>query len=210
MKDIKSIINEEIKKIIKERPFDSFNNDEILNKKTIDNYMYNDSVEGYLDYYIKQYNLEDEDEDKIRESEGFKEYIKSILEDNLNDAKENIYDTFNFDGNLYIYRAITVDDNWINHLKTEGKRLGIYWSWNPDSAETHWGNYKKPNIAIIEAEINEKYVNWLETFNLNMDLSLGDENEIRLFKNTPLKIISITINDKEIDLSQFKNKQFYT
>lgn len=37
---------------------------------------------------------------------------------------------------------------------------------------------------------------------------LEDEKEIRLFKNTPLKINKLWINDEEVDITFIKNKIF--
>jgi hypothetical protein len=71
------------------------------------------------------------------------------------------------------------------------------------------GDYKKTNTIIIEIEIDEKYINWITTLELNMHPSYLEEKEIRLFKNTPIKIKSIKINDKEIDISIIENKIFY-
>ena len=41
-----------------------------------------------------------------------------------------------------------------------------------------------------------------------MNPSNEGENEIRLFKNTPIKINRLWINDVEIDISPIKNKIF--
>jgi len=210
--EILNIVNEEISKLF-EVSFHDFSNDDILNNKYL-NYMI--SNESYINddllYYFKDtYGFDDENDEKILKSPEFKKYVKDYLEQNLETAKENIFNNIKYQSNnIYIYRAITVDGNWLNHLKTQGKRLGIYWSWSPDGAETHWGDYSKKNVAIITAVINEKYVNWLETFWLNIHPSTGDEKEIRLYKNTPLNIISISINGNEIDLSELNNKTFYS
>ncbi len=64
--------------------------------------------------------------------------------------------------------------------------------------------------VTVVSEIKEKYVDWIDTYRLNMDTSLGDmEKEIRLFKGTPLKIIRI-YDDKgnDLDLTPIKGKTF--
>jgi hypothetical protein len=43
-----------------------------------------------------------------------------------------------------------------------------------------------------------------------MHPNYSEEKEIRLFKNTPIQIKSIKINDKEIDISILGNKVFYS
>ena len=63
--------------------------------------------------------------------------------------------------------------------------------------------------AVIEIEIDEKYINWQETLTMNMSPDFSEEREIRLFKNTPININRITINGKEVDISEIKDKIFY-
>ena len=41
-----------------------------------------------------------------------------------------------------------------------------------------------------------------------MNPSYEDEKEIRLFKNTPLKLISIKIDNEKMNISSIKNKIF--
>lgn len=147
----------------------------------------------------------------MKNSEDFYDSVKSDLENNLETAKYDIYDKIDYDTDkLTIYRAITVDDNWLNHLKTQGKRLGVYWSWESDGTETHWGNYSKKNVAIIEVDINQKYVDWHRTLEQNAHPYYSDEKEITLFKNTSLMIKSISINDEKIDISALDGKTFYS
>ena len=195
---------------INESSFFNFENDDILTDEYITNFIkHEDYTSEFLDLYIEKNDI-DEDENEVRDSSEFREFIKNILEYNLNDAKENIHNVIDYDTNkITIYRAITVDDNWINHLKSQGKRLGIFWAWDERAAETHWGDYKKKKTAVIKTSIDEKYVDWIDTFELNTHPNSIEEREIRLFKNTPLKIESITIDDEEIDMSQFGDKTFY-
>jgi len=113
--------------------------------------------------------------------------------------------------NIEIFRIITVGKNWIKHLEKQGNHLGIYWSFDEDAAEPHWGynNSKKQIKALIKSLIDQKYVDWVRTIRANLTLSTGEEEkEITLFKSTPLKISSISINDEEQDISKIKNKIF--
>jgi hypothetical protein len=209
MVKIKNIIVETYLNI-NEESFYKLSNDKILTKKYVKNFINReDAIEYILDSYIEENELDEDNENEIRNSEEFYNYVYDYLENSLNDARENIYDKIDYDSDkIKIYRAITVDDNWLNHLKSQGKRLGIYWSWSDDGAETHWGDYNKKNEAIIEAEIDEKYINWIETLEMNLHPNFSEEKEIRLFKNTPIKILSITINNEEINIDNLRNKIF--
>lgn len=160
-------------------------------------------------YQIEQ-NKEDEDFDEIIESEDFKLWLDYESEVLLSKAAERLEEVIDWNGNITIWRKIRVDDNWFKHLITQGNRLGIYWSWDEHAAEAHWGyNIKdKYNNVLIKSSINEKYVDWEKTLVLNAELSSEEEKEIRLFKNTPLKIEGLWINNEEIDITPIKNKVF--
>jgi len=210
MKLIK-LVNKTIREfVINEASFHDFPSHEILSDKYIKDYIeHEDATESLLNWFIESNGLDSDDEDRILYSQEFHEFIKEYFEAELDKAKEEIYDRIDYDSNIIkLYRAITVDDNWIQHLKSQGKRLGIYWSWDDNAAEAHWADNSKKNTAVIEAEINEKYVDWEETFKLNIHPFLSDEKEIRLYNNTPIKINSITINDEPLDLSILGNKTF--
>ena len=103
-----------------------------------------------------------------------------------------------------------VADDWYEKLINSGKHLGIYWSFDSNSAEAHWGhNQNTPVEVLIKSSVNEEYVNWVDTIMLNMNPQLGEEEkEIRLFKNTSIKIEQLFINNEEIDISKIKNKEF--
>jgi hypothetical protein len=207
----KQFIVNKIRKYLNEASFHDFDNDDILTNEFIKDYIINGDSDLYLHWYMSEYDLENEDDDVVSNSPEYFSFIKNELERHLEDAKENIYDKIDYNsGNITLYRAITVDDNWLNHLKTQGKRLGIYWSWDDGAADTHWGDYSKKNVAVIEIEINEKYIDWKTTLEMNMNPNYTDEKEIRLFKNTPIKLKSIKINDTEVDISNLSNKTFYS
>ena len=63
-------------------------------------------------------------------------------------------------------------------------------------------------MAFIGSSVKVDEVDWINTIRLNMDPSAEEEKEIRLFKNTPLEIESLEINDKEIDITLIKDKIF--
>ena len=210
---INKIIKEEIirrKKLINEISFFDVINDDILSDKYLTDFIKtDDAAANLLDYYIDDNNLDDEDENDVIQSDDFREFIKDELSKNLEEAKENIYHNIDYEnGKIKLYRAMTVDDNWLEHLKKQGKRLGIYWSWDEHGAIAHWAGSQK-NTAIIESDIDEKYVNWTETLIQNMHPNYSVEEEIRLFKNTPIKINKLYINDKQVDIDkELKNKTF--
>jgi hypothetical protein len=163
------------------------------------------------DYYNLIMDFKDEynlnlDEDKIISHPKYKEFVIKRVTEGINEFKNVIKNIVNpTSGTIKIYRAMSVDKNWMEHLKTQGRRLGIYWSWDSDGAINYDGR-EKSDEAVIECEINERYVDWESTIYQNLVLST--EREITLLKNTRLNIIAIKINDETIDISPLKNKIF--
>jgi len=192
---------------LNESSFFDLSIDDILNDEFLKKIKKDDWYDRVLEYFIEENKLDDNNKSEIENSEEFKERIKNELENNFDDFYNNITDLIN-NNKIKIYRKMTVDDNWLNHLKTQGKRLGIYWSWDIESTDTYWGLDKK-NEVTIESEINEKYIDWGITIYMNIHPYYSEEKEIRLFKNTQLNIKSIEFNGEKIDISDIKNKIFY-
>jgi hypothetical protein len=153
-------------------------------------------------------DFEDEEQiAEIKDSADFKNYVKYDLEYKFDETVHNLASHIT-DGKVSMWRVILVKPEWIQHLSQYGGRLGIYWSFEKNAAEPHWGEYGK-NEVIFEALINENEIDWKTTIELNVNPTYSDEKEIRLFENTELNIISIKFNDEYIDMSKFKNKKYF-
>ena len=169
------------------------------------------ALEGYVYDYKYQNDIEEDDDfddDDIMETPEFLEFIQDMLEDRFYEAKSDIADTIK-NGYITIYRSMTVKPKWFEKLEKH-KHLGIYWSWDKMSAEAHWGHFEKDYRDVkLVSKIKEKYVDWQDTFELNINPSTGyEEREIRLFKNTPIKLIAIFAQGEEFDISNIKDKVF--
>ena len=133
--------------------------------------------------------LVDEEE---AESEDMKARMKYELEERYTEISYKFEEELiNENGEISIYRRMTVKPDWLKHLEKQGGRLGIYWSWDPDAAETHWGFNQSLKTIMIESSIKSEYVDWVETLQLNISPLYEEEKEVRLFKNTPIKIKAI-------------------
>lgn len=195
MTNIKEILKETDLFNLNESSFFDIHSDVVLTKQ------YTEKVIDSLEYRYE--DLEDEDD-----LEQAKEEIRVEMEENFYDAENKIYKLIK-DHKLEIYRAIEVDSNWEKHLLTQGKHLGIYWAWDVKCAEAHWGWSAKRRTAVLTAEIDERLIDWKTTMELNSHPDYFEEREIRLVKNTPIKLKSITIDDNEIDLIAYKDKKFF-
>ena len=124
-----------------------------------------------------------------------------------------IINMFNYEiihgSTLNIYRSMLVDKLWIKNIK-QGDFFGIYWSYEEDAAEPHWGynDIKKEVSILIEGEVNINDINWIKTIQANMHPSYEEEKEIYLDKDTLIKLISIKMNDKYVNIGNLKNKMF--
>ena len=198
-------------KFVFERSYDNFKIDDIINNKFIE-------LQGEKDFlgpYVSQYMHEEhneffeiwEDSSDIEESNDFKEWLIYELEyryEKLRDLFLSLIDN----GYITLYRSMMVQEDYLNKMEAgQIKRLGIFWTYDIESAEPHWG-YDKDNRSkeiILEIKINEEYINWVETYRLGLEHEfMNEEKEMRLFKNTPIDIQNIIFDGKEVDLKDIK------
>jgi hypothetical protein len=112
------------------------------------------------------------------------------------------------DGQLRIWREITVNEDYLDHLSSSAKRLGIYWSWDEASAHAHWGyGDGRSKIVKFEATVPLGYIDWVQTIQANSDLFLFEENEITLIKGVPVTLSGLKVDGNPVDLTNI-NKQF--
>jgi hypothetical protein len=187
--------------------------EDILSKdldKNINDYIGDLETYGYVYKYENPDKYEDLTDSEVTETEDFKNWIEYEIEYRYNNIIDKLSDLADINGRIKIWRVLAVDNNWLNHLKKEGLHLGIYWSYEKDVAEAHWGYNKDTNLyARIESSVDEKHVNWIDTIKANLNFATGDEEkEIRLFKGTLLKIENLEINLKKQNISDIKNKIF--
>jgi hypothetical protein len=181
--------------------------DEAINKKYVQLVLtdsYNDEELRYA--YASEEGI---DEDDIIE-EDYERWVKYELNYAGNEFIELMEKDYIKSGEITIWREMTVDDTWESSLGSHAKHLGIYWTYDRNAAEAHWGhnNNKMTFHALIEAKVKETSVNWLPTIRLNTEPKARDEKEIRLVKSVPLEIVAIYIDDKEIDISELADKRF--
>ena len=201
-------------KVLNEKLIEDINSDEILTNDFIKELFNNDYnlrsyvlqyiyEEGYtldIDYSDIDPNADDEIIEELSETSEFKEWFKYELEVRIENLKELFEELIDYDGTITLWREMRVSDDYIDKLLSgQIKRIGEYWTYDEDAAESHWGNFNLKNKILFETNIKENYINWEDTFILNLDESLKEEKEVRLFKNTPIKLSNIKFNDVYID-----------
>ena len=161
--------------------------------------------------------LDEMSEEEVFETKECQEWVRNVFEDRLNELIDvYTYNVILYDGTLTIYRAMTFDEvkNWgflgdyLDHLRVQGKHLGIYWSYDTDKAEAHWGDGGVE--YLLQSRVNARYVDWESTLTMNLHPTIGyEEAEVRLYKGTPLYIEAVWKNGVEVEVpKEIARKKF--
>lgn len=182
--------------------FKQFINESIDLSKYVNEYLDN---EFYINNYKYEENIDDDtDDEEIINDEEYKSWLKYDIKFKLDEINNII------NSPLTLYRKISVDNNWFKQLK-EYTKLGIYWSYESNAAETHWGyiNNKKTNLVELIITINRSNVDIDKTYSARLLPYTGDEEkEITLLDNTIIKLDKIIINDIEQNIDHLKKLKF--
>lgn len=184
---------------------------EVVTPDLIKDWDQDDYVQDILKhtYAEESYKNPDNLDDDYLDSEDYNNWLIYELEHRCNE----VIDMFKYDiikgGTLTIWRAMMVNDNWLKQLKP-GMELGIWWSYEEDAAEPHWGynNADKRIEVLIKAEVDAEQINWKSTIAANMHPSYKEEKEITLEKGIPLKLLGIKVNKKDININSLKDQMF--
>lgn len=168
-----------------------------------------------IDYYVKKceeiydydeiinyyFEIEDVEEYKTSSPDEYYENLTEIISERFYDIIDDISNCV--ENTKTIYRSITVSKD-IDLFKLCDNPLGIYWTYDKESAEPHWGYDTNKQKIIFTGEIQNSYdVNIEQSILLNLDPNIGEEEkEIRMFVDRPILLISIESNDDIIDINR--------
>lgn len=103
--NIQKLIETTLNNFLNEASFYNINDEDILTDKYIKNYINDGSAEGLLDWYIEQNDLDDQNENDIKNTPEFYNFIKNHLEEQLEEAKNNIENKIDYNTNkIKLYR----------------------------------------------------------------------------------------------------------
>ncbi len=174
----------------------------------IERYMLSDEVleteiPDYLRHNTDMYDSEiDELVDKYRNGESL-EKLMSFQEDLYDNWEYNfernrvepyddfvyiIQDSFYKHGMIEVWRSIGLghdkhQNNVFTDITEKYKGVGIYWTWNKDSAEAYWTEGGEE--YVLHGFIRPQDVDWDTTIYMNIS-SFAEEKEIRLNKSSVL------------------------
>jgi len=80
----------------------------------------------------------------------------------------------------------------VAHAGRGGDGAGIWWSWDPQAAEAHWGGTHKRGF-LLAGEVAYGDVNWPATFYAN--LVSADEREIQVKPGAPVHLLRVRDDD---------------
>jgi len=115
------------------------------------------------------------------------------------------------DGKLKIYRKITLESvpkflYYLNKGKPiKGfKGIGVFWSWDKDQAEAHWGHGKyAKKLVLIEGLVGINDIEYESTASKNLNPSLGEEEaEIEVNENAAITIVKVHSKEHGQDVWQ--------
>jgi hypothetical protein len=95
------------------------------------------------------------------------------------------------------YRCITLKPvqrgykGLLQQIQTE--RLGVYWSYDENAAEAHWGySGGRSAFVTLHAKIPKQFIDWETTLILNLQPNcIGDEKELRVIEGSPIVVDQI-------------------
>ena len=206
---LRQIIQEEIHNITA----DSFVTDKYIQHDILSS----DSGERMFDEYKYESETDiDMDFDEFMEDPSneadFRNWLEYEMKYRFNEKKDLFDKLFSQGGGrITLYRAMRVNKSWIKKLNKQNTKLGIYWSFEENAAEAHWG-YGRGNTedVLIQTSVTEDQVDWEGTFYANLSPSTGEEEkEMRLKENENIQIEALWVNNKEINLNKTIKSHIY-
>lgn len=130
---------------------------------------------------------DDEEEEFDTDSPEFQEKLLAWAKDRVWSAHEEIDYMFQGKDVIRVYRMITAPPNWKPDPK---QHPGIYWSWDEDAAEAHWGSFGKGHVQwLLVADVNSSQIDWVSTLAANAVPDSESEREITLRQDTPVQLV---------------------
>ena len=78
------------------------------------------------------------------------------------------------------------------HNPSDKEGVGIWWSWDPQAAEAHWGGTHARGF-LLAGEVAYDDVNWPATFAAN--LTSAEEREIQVKPGAPIRLLRVRDDD---------------
>ena len=177
-------------------------------------------ISDIIDKFVDEYSYDIRMCLNAKGIKTFTEYEEGILKDHFKVEISDFQYTVeqDEDGLIDIWRVVNyikkqpnVDDVWDkdNYNQDEYQeiishgRLGIYWSWDEDSAEPHWSSGDGINL-VLHAKVKPEYINWVSTLHKN-SYQLKEEREIQVIEGKEVLLYDVTTYNRKFN--QGKNSR---
>jgi hypothetical protein len=155
---------------------------------------------------LQEKSIEDPEEAFYFIKDNHLETLQYFIEATI---EEYIYDLeiYYENSNISIYREISCDDEYLYKLK-EGnvESLGIYWSFEEDTAEAHWAKAGHDRKILFVASVNGKHIDVEGTLTSWLHPYTGkEERELRILEGSAVSLIEVKEGENKI---KFKNKEY--
>lgn len=137
-----------------------------------------------IDHGQDPYGDDDDDSD---DDDDYSEFRREWHEDRLRNVMWMLQNLFHNDI-IRVYRVITAPVTW----KPDTQHPGIYWSWDKNAAEAHWGDFGIGNVQWeMTADVRFDQIDWPITLVQNAMSDYESEREIRLFSDAAVPLVSV-------------------
>lgn len=159
-----------------------------------------DAIGAYKERYAPGGESYTVDED----SPEFQEWLQEKVYNDFYDAVFDLQMLID-GGRVNIWREIVVPPS----ISIEDiNYLGIYWSYDPDTAESHNAPSRTNKLSVLFAgEVLEEDVDWISTVVANIHPEFADEQEITLYPGVEVIINDILVDGESTGISATKIAQ---
>lgn len=149
-------------------------------------------------------------DDEVDETDPhFQEWLKDYVDNRIGEAVEYMASSFTMqNGEIVLYRMITAPASWVEQGGLTTRPLGVFWSWDEEAAESHWGEHHSGNQEyLIVASVNPKDVDWAISIFANANPSYEDEREVRLNDGAHVTFLNVYAiqNHKPVEITGHEN-----
>ncbi len=151
-----------------------------------------DGADRLVQYFRIDQGREPYDRDGDGDDPDFEAKFKAWFWDYVSEQIENTYLRLRHlirDGKIEVWRDITAPRDF---KLDPNRHPGIHWSWDPDAAQAHWGDFSDGNVEwTIHGFVREQDIDWVRTIFQNVSPDFVDEKEITIKADAPVEIVSV-------------------
>jgi hypothetical protein len=155
-------------------------------------------------YSISTYTKDSEPDDMFTDEykELWEDFVKDHAEYLTTDAVDAINESFSENGLVEVWRSVVYSkkidqtgegfDDIYSAIVDGFGGVGIFWSWDEDAAEAHWGYSNDPGKKelVLHGMLRTQDIDWVETLYLNM-YGLRDEKEVRTAQKARVMLLGM-------------------